>query len=527
MGETFFGEIKRYVEFGAEDEERLVELAEVLSPAFGDVTNVFYERILAHEGARSVLASDAQVKRLHVSLRSWMERVFTGPWDEHYFARGARIGRMHVKVGLSQRYMVTAMNVVRTSLHQLVSERIDSDRAPLARLSIDKALDLELAIMLHTYNEDIMDRVRRVARLERDVLQRRLEISEARYQSIVETAEVLVVAVARDHDIVLFNRKAESVTGYLRSEVVGQDHLELLFHADERERLSKALTDAFEGGEVAPWVARVASKRGDIKWVRWQVTTLPASGEPVVCAIGVDLTDERLLEDQTRRAERLVALGTLAAGLAHEIRNPLNAAQLQLLLVERRVSKLGADNPAASSALEAARVVRDEMSRLALLVQDFLDFARPSALRLDSGELNRTVNEVLTLLRPDFESAGVELETDLEPVVATYDEERIKQVAHNLLRNAMEAAGPGGRVAISARRAHDRVVLEVVDSGAGPPDDVDWWEPFATSKAGGTGLGLSIVHRIITEHGGNVSFKRRGGKTVFTLDVPVVGPHGD
>jgi signal transduction histidine kinase len=248
----------------------------------------------------------------------------------------------------------------------------------------------------------------------------------------------------------------------------------------------------------------------------------PGSVQTLVLGIGIDVTEERMFEERSRRTERLASLGTLAAGLAHEIRNPLNAAQLQLTLLERRLSKQ-------QEIGDGARLIRDELLRLAHLVQDFLAFAKPARLRLEALDLRSTVATVLELCSHDAEQNGVNLQMThcADPVVVRVDEERIKQILLNLIRNGMEAvAEQHGRVDVRLFQSGHHAVLEVADSGPGVPEGVSVFEPFSSSKAGGTGLGLPIVHRIASDHGGEITLKRLDGETVFRVELPIEGPPG-
>jgi len=524
--ESFFEEVVRYLRFSEQHQAALRAFHATAAPSFAAVAERFYGRIAEHEEARRVFKSSAQVERLKVTMAHWLAQLLLGPWDSEYFERRARIGRRHVEVGLPQRYMLTAMNHIRDELSAIARAQLaDEEERTTTILAVNKILDLELSIMLETYREDSISEVTRVQRMEREVLQHRLKITEARYQAIIETAEVLVIAADTAGHVVLFNRKAEEVFGISRAEVAATDVLADLLPEPEREEFFAALEGALASQSPPPLDGRVFSRTGDEHWIRWHVTTLASSGDPFVCALGVDQTEERALEAQSRRAERLAALGTLAAGLAHEIRNPLNAAQLQLLLVERRLGKVS--DRGADAALDAARVVKAELGRLGGLVEDFLAFARPTSLRLKSGDLVDTVNGVVNLLEPDIRAAGVGIRViGSEPVAARYDDERVRQVLHNLVRNAIEAAGAGGAVEVQILRERNRAVLEVRDDGGGPPEGLDLFQPFETSKDGGTGLGLSIVHRIVSDHGGIVEFDRRGGWTVFRVELPIDGPDG-
>ncbi len=159
MSESVFQELKRYVGFDAADAEALRALHRVAEPRFGEIADEFYRRILAHEGARRALqGGESQVGHLKVTLVAWLDLLLRGPWDEAYFEARSRIGRKHVHIGLDQHYMFGAMNVLRRGLNQVVDDAYLSDPATLAaaRRALGKILDLELAIMLHTYREDLL-----------------------------------------------------------------------------------------------------------------------------------------------------------------------------------------------------------------------------------------------------------------------------------------------------------------------------------------------------------------------------------
>lgn len=165
--EHLFDELKRYVQFGEEDEALLRGLLQRVLPHVHPIIDDFYDHILGHPGARSAITGgEAQVQRLKGTLRSWMEGLFTGPWDYGYYELRARIGRRHVQIDLPQQYMFTAVNVIRGHLVDVIL-----DTAPdlvVARREIhamDKLLDMELSIMLHTYREDYLLRMQQNERL--------------------------------------------------------------------------------------------------------------------------------------------------------------------------------------------------------------------------------------------------------------------------------------------------------------------------------------------------------------------------
>jgi two-component system, NtrC family, sensor histidine kinase HydH len=166
--ETLFAELKRYVGWSREDEQSLRRLHVEAAPHFARIADQFYERILSHEGARQALVGgESRVGHLKVTLIAWMDRLLSGPWDEEYFAVRCRIGRVHVRIALPQHYMFGAMNQLRLELGDVIVTSFANEPDTLHRLQValGKALDLELAIMRHTYREDLLSQQQQQERL--------------------------------------------------------------------------------------------------------------------------------------------------------------------------------------------------------------------------------------------------------------------------------------------------------------------------------------------------------------------------
>jgi two-component system, NtrC family, sensor histidine kinase HydH len=166
--ESVFDELKRYVDWSADDEAALRELHPHSAPHFARIAELFYARILTHEGARAALVGgESRVGQLKVSLIAWMDRLLSGPWDDEYYQLRARIGRVHVRIALPQHYMFGAMNIFRRELNAIVDDEHLHDAQSLRRghTAVNKILDLELAIMLHTYREDLIAQQARTERL--------------------------------------------------------------------------------------------------------------------------------------------------------------------------------------------------------------------------------------------------------------------------------------------------------------------------------------------------------------------------
>jgi PAS domain S-box-containing protein len=421
--------------------------------------------------------------------------------------------------------MFTAMALIRRALLDLAEAELGAEGSRPARDAVNRVLDLDLAIMLQSYRDDFVARVQRVDRLERDRVGRTLARTEHRYQHAVELARVLFVGLDADASVRLYNREAERVTGFDRAEVLGTPFVDLLPEAlrdDHGTLFARAVV-----GDAAPPIleSAVRTRSGKVRDVRWQIAYAPseADDEIVLFAVGRDTTDENQLAARLRQNEKLAAVGTLAAGLAHEIRNPLNGARLHLTFLARGLKRAGVVD---ADALDAVRVVGDEIRRLDELVSEFLDFARPKPLDKRIQSLRALCDRVIQLVTPAAEAGHTKVAldfpvTDLEIEV---DGAKVEQVLLNLLNNAVEATGPvgGGAVVMRVRRQPRRALIEVEDDGPGlPSPDAPIFDAFFSTKPNGTGLGLAIAHRIVTDHGGTIDVTSRPGSTVFRIGLPL------
>ena len=234
-----------------------------------------------------------------------------------------------------------------------------------------------------------------------------------------------------------------------------------------------------------------------------------------------DLTEVRVLEEKIKRAEHLAVIGTLAAGIAHEIRNPLASISGSIELLSTAPN---ADED--SSAL--MDIVTREIKRLNALVTDLLAYANPRAPKMTTLDICELIRDTLRVFAQNTEFAGVraefEGEQDERSLWVDADPEQMRQIIWNLLRNAAEAAAEGGKkVWISAKASKQQVILRFHDNGAGIPREylAKVFDPFFTTKAKGTGLGLAMVHSTVTDHGGTISVDSEAGEgTSFELRLP-------
>jgi signal transduction histidine kinase len=232
--------------------------------------------------------------------------------------------------------------------------------------------------------------------------------------------------------------------------------------------------------------------------------------------------DRRELERRAITAEKLAAIGRLTAGLSHEIKNPLNAAALQLEVLARRVKKLPDD--VQPPLREPLHLVQDEIARLNRVLEEFLQFARPRQLQAAPVDLAVLLSRVLDLLAAEAERAGVTLERAVEPPLAIAGEAtRLQQAAMNLMLNALQATPRGGRVRVEAHAIGRQITFAVEDTGPGISAEIERriFEPFFTTKEGGSGLGLPLVHTIVEEHGGTITLERHEGRGArFVVRLP-------
>jgi len=225
-------------------------------------------------------------------------------------------------------------------------------------------------------------------------------------------------------------------------------------------------------------------------------------------AIMLETYREEYVLKKTAEAESLAVMGRLTAGLAHEVRNPLNAAKLQLDVLRRTAARVQ-DASTRRKIERRTNVVQDELRRLSLLLDDFLNLARAQRLEPVRCDARALLEEVLELRRPEIESQGIEFieEIDTTPCVLVAERDRLKQVVNNLITNAVEAVSDCRQPSIqitSRTLVGDRWEVSVIDSGPGISPDIAEraFESFVTTKDAGTGLGLAIVKRIVDLHGG-------------------------
>jgi signal transduction histidine kinase len=232
-------------------------------------------------------------------------------------------------------------------------------------------------------------------------------------------------------------------------------------------------------------------------------------------------SEERLVARERQiMSDRLAALQTMSAGLAHEVRNPLNAAKLQLELLERRIRRQG-DDP---KMIDPVGLAHHEIQRLTDMLNEFLSFARPPDLHTQDSDVVVIARQVIEMERALAEHSGTELvlAPGPESAIANVDPGKLHQIVQNLVRNGIEAAGHDGHVSVGVALEGGTLHVRICDDGPGIPETVRprIYEPFFSTKQSGTGMGMSIVHNFVAMHGGHIDLTTGADGTSVDVAIP-------
>jgi len=357
----------------------------------------------------------------------------------------------------------------------------------------------------------------RVAALSADARER-----ERFIESVVESLHEGVVALDPDGRVVAWNDAMERRYGIAAGEVLGKNFLDFFPNA-AREPWSESLRQLLRG-EVEEFTAEAV--RHETLRKGWVIQNLKGSllrdGARVTGAVLLveDITERVALERSARQAEKLAALGTLAAGLAHELNNPIGiiSSRAELMLLESE------SQPLPDGVREDLRVLHRHAQRVARIAQGLLSFARHSSGEHRPVDLNRVVDETLLLVEKLIVTGGVTLRRALAPDLPPIwgDANAIQHVVMNLLTNARDATRKGDEIMVETARGSSKGVVRLIvrDTGQGiPPENLPKiFDPFFTTKTEGTGLGLSISYGIVREHQGTLEVESHPcGGTSFVL----------
>ena len=352
--------------------------------------------------------------------------------------------------------------------------------------------------------------------------QKDLEQLEAVNASIVHSMDSGLLTLTSAGIITTFNRAGEMITGFSREEVLGRPLSSIFPHVVQHA----ASSDAPLKKKPYRYDVEFKKKDGTAGYLGFSMSSLkePDGKHIGKLLIFQDLTAFKNMEEHVKRVEKLAAIGEMAAGIAHEIKNPLASMSGATQLLKKEAT----NTPVARKLMD---IVLRETDRLNVLANDFLLFARPGSDKIESVELSSAIGDTLELFRKNGICQNrITVVQDLAPEVWTeMDPKHTRQVLWNLLLNAAEAIDGTGTIQVSSKTAEDMVQVTVKDDGCGMSEETisKIFDPFFTTRAHGTGLGLSIVYRLLEPYNGRLDVQSRQGQgSTFTLYLNRIDPPG-
>ena len=321
----------------------------------------------------------------------------------------------------------------------------------------------------------------------------------------------------RDSRVVLVSAPVEAFLGRPRSDLLGHSVQEIF---DRYSRLGAALLDAFERRRP---ISEREFEAAEGKHVQVSLDFVQEKNSQIgALLIMRDTESVRRIGDEIEMSRRLSASGRLTRGVAHEVKNPINAIVLHMQLLR---NKLAQQEPDTQRHMD---IIDSEIRRLDRVVQTLVDFTRPRDLRLEEIDLRRMLDDVAQLAAPDAEQHGVTIERQMpeQRLPVKVDVDLMKQAILNVVINGVQAMPHGGLLTISARRENNAILAEVRDQGGGIPQDMrdKIFELYFTTKKDGSGIGLAQTYQILQWHYGSVNFESAEGEgTIFRFQIPTAG----
>ncbi len=334
----------------------------------------------------------------------------------------------------------------------------------------------------------------------------------------------------KDRKIILFNPACEQIVGFSREEITRNDYNCFdIFNCHSSDGTCLAICpgiDLFE--EKRTKIAReylIKTKDGKQKRVITNYSIIKDENNRIEYVVGVmrDITEEKMFNEELVRTKTLSTLGQYSNELAHEIKNPLNAINIQMSLLEREIGNH--DLSSREELSDIVKVVKEEISRLNKLAGDCLDFSKSGDLKREDEDIGQIFEELLSLITPHAELNGINIYLrmlkDCQQVLV--DRDKLKQALLNIIINAIDVMTGGGDIDIKVSKENGNLNISIKDTGPGIPEEQHdkIFDLFYSTKSGGTGVGLAITKNIIHAHGGNIRFKELNKGAEFIIELPL------
>ncbi|MCM3569333.1 ATP-binding protein [Neobacillus mesonae] len=345
-----------------------------------------------------------------------------------------------------------------------------------------------------------------------------VEESEAKYRLIAENTSDLILVINKELSGSYFSPSYEQLLGYDSCDLFNMQVCSMI-HPDDTDMFRKNIGEMFQHGKSQSMEFRLQHKLGG--WIEFESRCMPVKGDghtfEQIVMISRDITERKKSEEMLLQSEKLSIVGELAAGVAHEIRNPLTT-------IKGFVQLYKAEN----SSLAYSDLLLEELERIERITSEMLSLGKPQAVQLVQADLRELLENTIDFLAPQAHMNNIQftLEYDDSPITITCGKNQLKQVFLNLFKNAMEAMPKGGMIEIQLRKTADDIgTVFIQDHGRGIPEEMlpRLGEPFYSLKEKGTGLGLMICHKIIKQHKGTITYKSKLNEgTLVEINLPMV-----
>lgn len=358
---------------------------------------------------------------------------------------------------------------------------------------------------------------------EKELIDKRFALNQQYLENILHYSDSAIMAVGINEEFIAWNKGAERIFGYSKTEILGEKSSFLLPHGDKyRDELYNIISEVDKKGSSKIVNTERRTKGGKIIPVQLHVSKLPGkdnqyTGRTVVIT---DVTEVRKLQQQVDQSEKLAVIGQLAAGVAHEIGNPLTSISSLVQILQRRYNDEFASNKLSS--------IKNNIDRISKIVRELVDFSKPPSHDELFTQISDVVKTALGIVKYDKRVKNVIFETHFEPNLpsAKIVPDQLLQVFINILINSLDAIEGEGTIAVKTSGDIENIIVEISDNGCGIPEEkiVKIFEPFYTTKevGKGTGLGLSVSYGIIKKFNGNISIESKVGEgSKFTIQIPI------
>ncbi len=372
------------------------------------------------------------------------------------------------------------------------------------------------------YIKSVIEDSTKKFKLEKEKVEKKLEINQQYLQNILHFSENAIAVIGKNEEFISWNESAERIFGYTKKEILGKKSSFLLPEGEKyKEELKSIIAEVDKKGSSKIIDTERKTKDGEIIPVQLHVAKLPGkdneyTGRTVVIT---DVREVRRLQQQVDQSEKLAVIGQLAAGVAHEIGNPLASISSLVQILQRRCDKefqkIQLDN------------IKENIDRIAKIVRELVDLSRPPSQDQVFTQVSEVIKTALGIVKYDKRVKKVEFKTELAEGLPSIKivPDQLLQVFINMLINSLDAIEGEGIITVKTNVENDNIIINIIDNGCGiAKEDISKiFDPFYTTKevGKGTGLGLSVSYGIIKKFGGNISVKSKEGEgSNFKIQIP-------